>query len=147
MFFMELETDRLVLKNISAEDRDFIFAVFYTENILTAEDYILFHKKMGWVEPSIEQSEKSLAHNLFSIVAIKDDEIVGMGRLLGDAVQNWYINDVFVLANQQGKGIGSVIIKKLVQYVQENTTSGIPATIYLFCAKDKEGFYKRLGVA
>lgn len=32
MFFKELETDRLILKNISSEDRDFILKQFSDDN-------------------------------------------------------------------------------------------------------------------
>jgi len=33
MFFKELETDRLFLKNISSDDRDFIFTVFSNDDV------------------------------------------------------------------------------------------------------------------
>ena len=33
MFFKELETDRLFLKNISSDDREFIFTVFSNDDV------------------------------------------------------------------------------------------------------------------
>ena len=33
MFFKELQTDRLFLKNISSDDRDFIFTVFSNDDV------------------------------------------------------------------------------------------------------------------
>jgi hypothetical protein len=41
--------------------------ITYKENILTADDFILLHKKMGTVEFSIEQVTKSMAYNLYSV--------------------------------------------------------------------------------
>jgi GNAT superfamily N-acetyltransferase len=119
--------------------------IVYKENALTADDFILLHKKMGLAELSIEQVTKSMAHNLYSIVAISDDEIIGMGRLLGDGALFWYINDMLVLTEHQGKGIGRDIVKRLIQYIKENSIPNTSVTIYLFCAKDKEGFYEKLG--
>jgi GNAT superfamily N-acetyltransferase len=124
-----------------------ILNIVYKENVLTANDFILLHKKMGLAEFSIKQVKKSMAHNLFSIVAVSDDEIIGMGRLLGDGALFWYINDILVLTEHQGKGIGRDIVKGLIQYIKENSILNTSVTIYLFCAKDKEGFYEKLGFA
>jgi len=119
--------------------------IVYKENVLTANDFILLHKKMGLAEFSIEQVTKSMAHNLFSIVAVSNDEVIGMGRLLGDGALFWYINDILVLTEHQGKGIGRDIVKRLIQYTKENSIPNTSVPIYLFCAKDKESFYEKLG--
>ena len=119
--------------------------IVYCENTLTANDFILFQRKMGWVEDCREQLTKSLSNTIFSVVAKKDDEIVGMGRLLGDAAIYWYINDVFILTEYQGLGLGREIVNRLLQYAKENSISGTSISICLMCAKGKEGFYGKLG--
>lgn len=119
--------------------------ITYNENILTADDIILFQRKMGWTEEPKDQLIKSLSNTLFSVVAKKDDEIIGMGRLLGDAAMYWYINDVFILTEYQGLGIGKEIVKRLVQYAKQNSISGTSVSIYLMSAQGKEGFYEKLG--
>lgn len=85
--------------------------ITYSENELTADDYISFQQKMGWLADGKAQLAKSLSNTLFSIIAKKDNEIIGMGRLLGDAAIYWYINDVFILTEYQGMGIGREIVK------------------------------------
>jgi GNAT superfamily N-acetyltransferase len=100
---------------------------------------------MGMTEYSIEQIKKSMSYNLYSIVIVNDDEIIGMGRLLGDGALFWYINDVLVLKEHQGKGIGKENVKRVIQYIKKNSIPNTTVPIYLFCAKDKEGFYKKLG--
>jgi len=119
--------------------------IIYKVNALTANDFILLHKKMRLAELPIEQVTTSMAHNLFSVVAVSDGEIIGMGRLLGDGVLFWYINDILVLTEHQGKGIGINIVKRLIQYIKENSIPNTSVPVYLFCAKDKEGFYEKLG--
>lgn len=117
----------------------------YKENILTADDYISFERKMGDPLTSKEQAERSLAHQLFSIAALKDNEIVGIARLIGDAAIFWYINDVWVLPEYQGRGIGSNMVKMLIQYVKQNSIPGTSVSLCLMSAKGKEGFYEKLG--
>ena len=119
--------------------------ITYSENELTADDFILFQRKMGWFEDGKAQLAKSLSNTLFSIVAKKDNEIIGMGRLLGDAAIYWYINDVFILTEYQGMGIGREIVKRLIQYAKQNSISGTSISLYLMSAQDKEGFYEKLG--
>jgi len=100
---------------------------------------------MNWVEDPKAQWEKSLLNTIYSIVAMKDNEIVAMGRLLGDAAIYWYINDVFVLTEYQGCGIGREIVSRLLQYIKENSLSGTEVSVCLMCAKGKEAFYEKLG--
>ena len=119
--------------------------ITYSENVLTAEDFILFQRKMGWNEDSRDQLKKSLSNTLFSVVAKKDDEIIGMGRLLGDAAIYWYINDVFILTKYQGLGVGREIVNRLIQYAKQNSFSGTSISLCLMCAKGKEGFYEKIG--
>lgn len=117
----------------------------YIENCLSAKDVIQFQHKMGWNEDPIEQWEKSLSNTIFSVAAVKDDEIIGMGRLLGDAAIYWYINDVYILTEYQNLGVGTKIARKLLQYVKENSLSKTSVSVCLMCAQGKEPFYEKLG--
>lgn len=120
-------------------------AVVYKENALTAADFVGFQQKMGWTADPIEQVEKSIAHQLYSVVAVESGEVVGMGRLLGDAVMYWYINDVFVLTARQGRGIGKKLVLMLLSFVQKSSLPGTSVSVGLMSAKGKEGFYRKLG--
>ncbi len=117
----------------------------YRENTLTAEQYLMMEQQMGEPLTTKEQAERSMVHQLFSITALKDGQIVGIARLLGDAAIYWYINDVWVLPEYQGKGIGSHMVKRLIQYVKESSVSGTSVSLCLMSAKGKEGFYEKLG--
>ena len=118
----------------------------YSENTLTVDEYYKFDKKM-WNRETFpkEQIERFLPRQLFSISAIIDNEIVGIARLDGDTACNFYINDVYVLPEYQGKGIGSFMMKKLIQYVKEMCIPGTTVYITLFSSKGKEPFYEKLG--
>lgn len=117
----------------------------YRENTLTAEEYLIIERQMGDPLTTEEQAECAIAHQLFSITALKDNQIVGIARLIGDAAIYWYINDVWVLPEYQGKGIGSSMVKRIIQYVKDASLPGTSVSLCLMCAKDKEGFYEKLG--
>lgn len=119
--------------------------IVYRENTLTADEYLAMELQMGDPMTTKEQAERSIAHQLFSITAVKDNQIVGIARLLGDAAMYWYINDVWVLPEYQGKGIGSNMVQRIIQYVKEASLPGTSVSLCLMCAKDKEGFYEKLG--
>lgn len=116
----------------------------YINNILTADDYLMFIDKMDEDDTTREQAELAMANQIFSIAAVKDGECVGMARLLGDAAIFWLITDVWVLPEYKGKGIGRKMVEMLIQYIKGNGPKGYHA-LYLMCAKGKEGFYEKLG--
>ena len=115
------------------------------DNGLKAEDYIYLRSEVGFMKTPLDQTEQSLKNGLFSVVAECDGKNVGMGRLVGDGVMYWYIQDVAVLPEYQGKGIGKAIVQKLMQYVEENSIPGTYTTIGLMAAKGKDTFYEKLG--
>lgn len=117
----------------------------YKDNFINANDYVLFEAKMGDPITTKEQAERSLKNQLFSVAALDNGQIVGIARLLGDAAIFWYINDVWVLPEYQGKGIGSSMVNRLIEYVKAESLPGTSISLCLMCAKGKEGFYEKLG--
>ncbi len=117
----------------------------YRENTLTAEEYLAIERQMGDPMTTQEQAERAIANQLFAVTAVKDGQIVGIARLLGDGAIYWYINDVWVLPEYQGKGIGRHMVSRLVEYVKEVSLPGTSVSLCLMCAKGKEGFYEKLG--
>ena len=119
--------------------------VKYVDNILTTEDYRMFNDKMGEDYTTQEQAERAVAGQLLSVSAVLGGKNVGMARLLGDGAIYWCIVDVFVLPEHQGKGIGRAMVQRLVRYVHETGLPGTSGSLFLMCAKGKEGFYEKLG--
>lgn len=115
------------------------------DNTLTAEDYIYLRSAVGFSKTPLIQTQKALSNGLFSVVAEWNGKKVGMGRLVGDGIMYWYIQDVAILPEYQGKGIGKAIVQRLMQYVKENSIPGTYTTIGLMAAKGKDEFYEKLG--
>ncbi len=119
--------------------------ILYRENALTVDAYLLLQRKMGDAEDPRHQAEKSLAHQIYSVAVYENGEIIGMGRLLGDWAIYWYINDVRVVPERQGMGIGKEIVRWLVDFVRRESLPGTSVSLCLMCARGKEGFYEKLG--
>lgn len=115
------------------------------DNALKPEDFIDLRVSAGLLKTPFSQAQKALQNGLFSVAAFNGERAVGMGRLVGDGIMYWYIQDVVVLPKYQGQGIGKAIVERLVQYAEENSLPGTKATIGLMAAKNKEPFYEKLG--
>lgn len=76
------------------------------ENVLNAKDFIRLKVATGFKDRPIEQVEQALKNNLFDVTAVYNDEVIGMGRLVGDGVMYWYLQEIIVLPQFQGQGIG-----------------------------------------
>lgn len=118
---------------------------YLKENELTAKDFIRLKVATGFRDRPIEQVEKALENNLFDVIAVCNDEVIGMGRLVGDGVMYWYLQEIIVLPEFQGKGIGTRIVDRLLEYIKDNTTPGTFVTIGLTAATGKDTFYEKFG--
>jgi len=69
--------------------------------------------------------------------------ILGMGRIVGDGAVICYIQDLVVIPEAQGKGVGSMIINALIDYVKSIKDEGSTMMLCLMCAKGREPFYEK----
>ncbi|MDE5697211.1 MAG: GNAT family N-acetyltransferase [Lachnospiraceae bacterium] len=116
----------------------------YKENILRYEDYCRLRESAAWLNFSKEQTEKALNNSLYTVVAVEDQQTVGMGRLIGDGLY-YIIVDVVVHPAFQGMGIGSKIVDMMIAYVDRETPCGGRSSIQLTAEKGKEAFYEKRG--
>ena len=56
----------------------------YKENVLSYTDYCRLRESVEWTNFSKTQTENALKHSLYTITAVKDNESIAMGRLIGD---------------------------------------------------------------
>lgn len=117
----------------------------YRENVLTAEEYLYLERQVGEQITTPEQAKRALEYRLYSISAYDGGKPVGMAYLIGDAAIYWYINDVRVSPEYQGRGIGSEMVRRIIQHVKATAIPGTSISLNLMCAKGKEGFYEKLG--
>ena len=68
-----------------------------------------------------------------------------MARMIGDMGLNYYIKDVVVRPEYQGKGIGKMLIHELLKFVNDNGISGTGIFVELCAMPDKIPFYEKFG--
>lgn len=115
------------------------------DNNLKAEDFLRLKVATGFRDRPIALVEKALENSLFDVTAVVGDEVVGMGRLVGDGAMYWYLQEIIVLPEYQNKGIGTAIVNRLLDYVSDHTHPGDFASVGLTAAEGKDGFYERFG--
>ncbi len=83
-------------------------------------DIVKLYKAGGWWKNSYDPSKiKYLIKGSFAFVVVIDNtnkKAIGMGRLISDGTSDAYIQDVVVLPEYRDRGIGSMIIKALLDY-------------------------------
>lgn len=108
----------------------------------TTEEYLRLRSSTDWVPLSRELVERGLEQSVFSVCACTDD-VVGMGRIVGDNSVYFYIQDVIVLPEYRGTGIGTRIMNEIEAYLDKH--AGHNAFVGLMAAEGVAEFYKEFG--
>ena len=94
-----------------------------------------------------EQKDFPIVQPLFAVCAAADGEVVGMGRIVGDGAIKNTIQDLIVLPEHQGRGIGARIMDAIMAWLKENASPGPGSDVSLFTRRENECFYERYGFA
>ena len=114
-------------------------------NTLSAEEFVLLWESVWGQGPSIEQTRLAMDNTLFRVSIYDGNRIVAMARTIGDKGLCYYIKDVIVLPEYQGKGLGRMLINELLSFINAN---GVPETnifVELCAMPDKIPFYEKFG--
>lgn len=115
-------------------------------NELTAEQFIELWQAVGWGEgPALEQTRLAMEHTLFRVSIFDGDKIIAMARVIGDMGLDYYIKDVVVRPEYQGKGLGRMLINEILKFISENGIKGTDIFVELCAMPDKIPFYKKFG--
>lgn len=115
------------------------------ENVNSIEEFNYLYDVVGWGSYDEKVSEKALANAMYSVSVYDDDKIIGYGRIIGDGICFLYIHDVMVAPKYQNKKIGSQIMNKLLEKVNQIKIENPYVRVYLGASKGKEKFYERFG--
>ena len=116
----------------------------FKENEITVDIYCKLRSSVKWSNFRIEQTARGLSRSLYSLVAFDTNKPIGMGRVVGDGIYN-IICDVVVDPDYQGKGIGTEIMSRLLNYLKEQTPENGRTSIQLIAERGKETFYEKFG--
>ena len=114
-------------------------------NELTAKEFIELWESVWDGAPTFEQVELGLKNTLFRVSVWDDDKVIGMARMIGDIGLDYYIKDVVVRPEYQGRGIGRMLINELLRFINDNGIPGTEIFVELCAMPDKIPFYEKFG--
>lgn len=109
------------------------------------DEIVSLYKDAGWWKDSYGESPEFLegivAGSALFAGAFENNKMIGMGRALSDQASDAYIQDVAVLKEFQGRGIG----KKIIQILIAGLNAWGVDWIGLIAQPGTTGFYENLG--
>lgn len=117
----------------------------YKEKVPTSIEYNYVTNAVGWGTREDNIVEIALNNSLYSICAYENNNIIGYGRIIGDKTIFLYIQDIMVIPEYQHKKVGTTIMKKILEKINEFKKINPNIRIYLGAAQGKEEFYKKFG--
>lgn len=115
------------------------------ENTITVEEFIEMVESVGWKTYSIEQLKKALINTMYMVKISYNNELVGIGRVVGDYSIVCMLTDICVKPKFQRKGIGLIIVKELKKMIEDGVKVGDKIQIELTPTAGNEEFYKKAG--
>lgn len=86
---------------------------------LPIEQLLALYDSVNWRAYTIEQNRRKLEtavrNSTYVISAWKDSELVGFARGLSDDVSIFYLQDILVRPDFQGKGIGRMLLNNCLE--------------------------------
>ena len=117
----------------------------YEEKIPLPDEYNYIANSVGWGISKNETIEIALKNSLYSICAYDNDKMIGYGRIIGDKTMFLYIQDIMILPEYQSQKIGTHIMEKIINKVEELKKINPNIRTYIGPSKGVEGFYKKFG--
>lgn len=115
------------------------------ENNKNVDEFNLLYEAVGWGKYDNEITKKALDNTFYSISVYDDNEIIGYGRIIGDTICFLYIQDIMVKPEYQGNKIGTLIMNKLLEKINQIKKENSDLRVYLGASKNKEKFYEKFG--
>lgn len=117
----------------------------FIEKVPTSDEFNMLTESVGWGKRDSKIIEEALKNTLYSLCVYDEDKLIGYGRIIGDKTIFVYIHDVMVIPEYQGAGIGSEIMKKLLNKIEEYKIVNPNIRTYLGASKGREPFYEKFG--
>lgn len=119
----------------------------YTADFATIslETYLNLRKESGLSAKTEEAGRIGLKNSVCEVLVLDpaSQQPVGMGRIIGDGGCHCQITDICVLPADQGKGIGKLIMEKLMEFIKNE----LPVSCYISLIADGDAsfLYEKFG--
>jgi ribosomal protein S18 acetylase RimI-like enzyme len=109
----------------------------------SAEEYQRLRVSAGLSPKSAEAAAAGLPNTIFSVLVHKDNQVVGMGRVIGDGGLFYQVVDIAVEPAHQRRGLGKAIVGKIVDHLKHSAPAG--AHVSLIADGEAHRLYSQFG--
>ena len=97
----------------------------------------------GLSAKTMDAAARGLPNTLFAVQILHGDEVVGMGRIIGDGGCFFQVTDIAVLPAHQGKGLGKRIMREIMRFIDTD----VPDSAYVSLIADgqAQALYAQFG--
>lgn len=81
-------------------------------------DYCELRRVAGLSEKSESAARIGLPNACFTVTLYDDNQLIGMGRVIGDGATVFQIIDIAVRPEYQGQGHGKTVMKHIMDYIE-----------------------------
>jgi ribosomal protein S18 acetylase RimI-like enzyme len=114
------------------------------ERAPTLEEYRELCLAVGWeAYINFDVAAISLQNSLYHVVAVCGEQVVGMGRIIGDGALYFHLQDIAVHPDHQRRGIGKQIMNHLMAYLRDHAPER--AFVGLFATAEAVALYRQYG--
>ncbi len=115
------------------------------ENNNNVKEFNLLYDKVGWGHWDENISQKALDNTFYSVTVYDNEKVIGYGRIIGDTICFLYIQDIMVIPEYQSNKIGTMIMNKLLDKINDIKKENPSLKVYVGASKNKEHFYEKFG--
>ncbi|MBN1477466.1 GNAT family N-acetyltransferase [Candidatus Sumerlaeota bacterium] len=109
----------------------------------TVEEFMALREAVRWENADPEITARGLRGALHSVCVLEGDRVIGCGRVIGDGGLAFYLQDIIVHPDHQGRGLGREITQRLMDHVQ--SVGGRGSYVGLMAAEGAAEFYEPFG--
>ncbi|WP_242247342.1 GNAT family N-acetyltransferase [Bacillus cereus group sp. BfR-BA-01523] len=105
-------------------------------------ELLTMYESLGWnsLKLSVNELEQMCKQSWYVIYAFKEQQLIGMGRVISDGVITGIICGVCVMPEYQSMGVGKEIVERLIRHCEQNKV--IPQ---LMCVEKLQSYYESIG--
>lgn len=106
------------------------------------EQYLKLRRDAGLSAMSVEGAAIGLPRSSFAVTLYEEDQLIGMGRVVGDGGCFFQVTDIAVTPSHQGRGHGKTIMFEIAAYL-----ATVPDKAYVSLIADGEAakLYEQYG--
>ncbi|OMD92377.1 GNAT family N-acetyltransferase [Paenibacillus odorifer] len=108
----------------------------------SVEQYLALRKEAGLSEMSVEGATIGLPRSNFAVTLYEENNLIGMGRVIGDGGCFFQVTDIAVKPSHQGRGLGKLIMQEIRKFL---TTVPDKAYVSLIADGEASKLYAQYG--